>query len=51
MAIGGQELLAYACRKFEEKEYEAALEAFILSYSRGYEQEWVIETIYQCYVA
>lgn len=51
MAIGGQELLAYACRKFEEQEYEAALEAFILSYSRGYEQEWVIETIYQCYVA
>lgn len=51
MALTGQELLDYACAQFESGAYDAALEAFILSYTKEYEKEWVLETIYNCYMA
>lgn len=46
-----ENLLTYACEKFEKEEYEEALEAFILAYSKGYEREWILENIYNCYMA
>lgn len=46
-----QKLLGYACEQFESGAYDAALEAFILLYTRGYEREWVLENIYNCYMA
>lgn len=46
-----QDLLEYACRQFENEAYDAALEAFILLYTKGYEQEWVLENIYNCYIS
>lgn len=45
------ELLSYACRMFEGGEFDTALEAFILAYQKGYEQEWILKNIYSCYVA
>lgn len=45
------ELLLYACERFERGEYDAALEAFILVYQKGYEQHWVLDNIYRCYMA
>lgn len=51
MALTGQELLDYACVQFENGVYDAALEAFILAYTKGYEREWVLENIYNCYMA
>lgn len=51
MAFTGQELLEYACRQFENGAYDAALEAFILAYSKGYERDWVLENIYNCYMS
>lgn len=51
MALTGQELLDYACTQFENRAYDAALEAFILAYTKGYEKEWVLENIYSCYMA
>lgn len=51
MALTGQQLLDYACTQFENGAYDAALEAFILAYTKGYEKEWVLENIYSCYVA
>lgn len=45
-----EELLAYACQKFQDGMYEEALEAFVLAYCKGYECEWVLENIYACYV-
>lgn len=51
MALTGQELLDYACRQFEIGAYDAALEAFILAYTKEYEREWVLENIYNCYMA
>ncbi len=50
MALTGQELLDYACTQFENGAYDAALEAFILAYEKGYEKEWVLENIYSCYM-
>lgn len=50
MTDRGQELLDYACMRFENGEYDAALEAFILSYTNNYEQECVLENIYNCYM-
>lgn len=47
----GKELLEYACAKFEAGIYDEALEAFILAYCKGYEQEWILENIYNCYVS
>lgn len=51
MALTGQQLMDYACGQFESGAYDAALEAFILAYSKGYEKEWVLENIYNCYMA
>lgn len=51
MAMDEQKLLDYACVQFEHGEYDAALEAFILSYSKGYETERVLQNIYDCYMA
>ncbi len=45
-----KELLDYACFQFEQGVYDAALEAFILVYSKGYEREWIINNIYNCYM-
>lgn len=50
MGIENAELLDYAVAKFQNGKYEEALEAFILTYSRGYEQEWILENIYNCYM-
>lgn len=51
MAIDGKELLDYACTKFQSGAYDEALEAFVLAYSKGYEQEWILENIYSCYMS
>lgn len=51
MVFTEKELLDYACMRFQEEMYDEALEAFILAYSKGYEQKWVIENIYSCYMA
>lgn len=45
-----QELLNYACKKFEAGAYDEALEAFALAYQRGYEREWILKNIYDCYM-
>lgn len=50
MAIDENALLEYACDKFEQEAYDEALEAFVLLYSKGYEKDWVLETIYNCYM-
>lgn len=51
MELTGQELLDYACGQFENGMYDLALGAFVLAYAKGYEQEWVLENIYSCYMA
>ena len=51
MALTGQELLNYACTQFENGAYDAALEAFVLAYAKEYKKEWVLENIYNCYMA
>ncbi len=43
-------LVDYAYAKFQEEKYEEALEAFVLAYCKGYEKEWILENIYQCYM-
>ena len=43
-------LYTYACEKFEQQKYDEALEAFILLYGKGYERDWIKNSIYQCYV-
>lgn len=45
------ELLFYACEKFNAGEYDAALEAFILAYGKGYEPSWILKNIYDCYMS
>lgn len=45
------QLLVYACEQFERGVYDKALEIFILVYDKGYEQEWILENIYNCYMA
>lgn len=50
MALEASELLEYACGKFQDGNYDEALEAFVLAYSKGYEKEWIIENIYNCYM-
>lgn len=50
MEFKEQDLLAYACDKFEQNKYDEALETFVLLYTRGYEKEWIRQNIYQCYV-
>ena len=44
------ELISYAYEQFESGTYDKALEAFVASYQKGYEQEWVLENIYNCYM-
>lgn len=51
MVLTGQELLEYACGQFEGGAYETALRAFVLAYARNYEREWILENIYNCYMA
>lgn len=51
MAVEVEKLLDYACTKFQSGLYDEALEAFVLAYSKGYEQEWVMNNIYSCYMA
>lgn len=51
MNIDRKNLLKYACEKFENKMYDEALEIFVLAYMKGYEKEWVLENIYECYVS
>ncbi len=48
--LSEKELLAYACDRFEEENFEEALEAFVLAYTKGYEQEWILTNIYNCYL-
>ena len=43
-------LYTYACEKFEQQKYDEALEALILLYGKGYERDWIKNSIYQCYV-
>lgn len=50
MALDGREVLEYACAKFESGKYDEALEAFILAYGKGYDREWILENIYNCYM-
>lgn len=50
MALDGQKLLEYALKKFQEEKYDEALDAFVLAYSKGYEREWILENIYNCYM-
>lgn len=51
MEIEEAKLLDYAIDMFQKEKYAEALEAFVLCYTNGYEREWVIETIYSCYMA
>lgn len=51
MGINASDLLDYACEKFQAYEYEEALEGFVLAYAKGYEREWILENIYNCYMA
>ncbi|MGN0344815.1 MAG: hypothetical protein ACI4EC_07640 [Lachnospiraceae bacterium] len=51
MGLNGTELIEYACKRFEEEKYDEALEAFVLSYSKGIEPDWILENIYNCYVS
>ena len=45
-------LISYACEQFERGGgYDKALEAFILAYQKGYQQSWILETIYNCYMS
>ena len=46
MALENRELMEYACVRFKEGKYDEALESFALLYMRGYEQKWIIETVY-----
>lgn len=46
-----EELIGYACKKFQEEKFDEALEAFVLAYCKGYEREWILETIEQCYLS
>ncbi len=50
MELENAQLLDYAVSRFQAGKYDEALEAFMLVYSRGYEQEWIIENIYSCYM-
>lgn len=50
MAVEEKELLEYACARFQESRYDEALEAFVLAYNKGYEQEWILNNIYGCYM-
>ncbi len=45
-----EQLLEYGIQQFENTQYDAALEAFVLLYMKGYEQENILENIYACYV-
>ncbi|MCI7129069.1 MAG: glycosyltransferase [Lachnospiraceae bacterium] len=50
MTLEGREILEYACARFEDARYDEALEAFVLAYGKGYEKEWILENIYNCYM-
>ena len=51
MELNEHDLIEYACTKFEEEKYDEALDAFVLAYSKGIEREWILENIYNCYMA
>lgn len=46
----GMELLDDACEKFQAGRYDEALEGFVQAYREGYEREWIMENIYNCYM-
>jgi hypothetical protein len=50
IVMDGAKLIDYAIQKFQDENYEEALEAFVLAYDRGYEQEWILDNIYSCYM-
>lgn len=50
MTRSEEELLTYACDRFEEGNYGEALEAFVLAYTKGIEQEEILKNIYLCYM-
>ena len=41
MEFKEQDLLAYACDKFEQNKYDEALETFVLLYTRGYDKIFI----------
>ena len=51
MEINAEDLLEYACEKFQACKYEEALKGFVLAYAKGYEREWILDNIYNCYMA
>lgn len=51
MTVDNKALLEYACEKFQEEKYDEALEIFVLLYMRAYEQDWILEMIYSCYMS
>lgn len=50
MALNENEILEYAYSRFEEGDYGEALEAFVLVYMKGFEQNRILDDIYHCYV-
>lgn len=50
MGSSETELLEYACGKFQEQKYDEALETFVLAYSKGIQQKWILDNIYSCYM-
>lgn len=48
--MDSERILDHACRSFEGGAYDEALEAFVLAYCKGYEQKWILENIYACYM-
>ena len=45
-----EEILAYGIQQFEEKKYDAALDAMVLAFTKGYQREWILANIYSCYM-
>lgn len=48
--MDGEQLLTYACKKFELNKYDEALEAFALAYNLGHEKAWILDNVYSCYM-
>ena len=44
-------ILDLAIENFEQKNYDKALELLILSYEKEDCKEWILENIYNCYIA
>lgn len=48
--VSENKILEQACVKFQEGKYGEALEDFISVYAKGYEKDWILGNIYQCYM-